>query len=96
MPSSPQYAGKFAISEDGAITVIGELDRETKQNYTFVVRASDLDPFHPRHNTTVVEIEITDSNDNSPVFRNTTYEADLIEHSSIGALALTVRQFYWS
>ncbi|XP_068675919.1 protocadherin Fat 4-like [Montipora foliosa] len=90
MPSSPQYAGKFAISEDGAITVIGELDRETKQNYTFVVRASDLDPFHPRHNTTVVEIEITDSNDNSPVFRNTTYEADLIEHSSIGALALTV------
>ncbi|XP_067054992.1 protocadherin Fat 4-like [Acropora muricata] len=91
MPTSPQYEGKFAISDDGIITAIGDLDREVTANYTFDVLASDLDPFHPRHNTTVVEIEVADSNDNSPVFMNTSYEADLIEHSSVGARALKVQ-----
>lgn len=93
MPSSPQYEGKFAISDDGIITVIGDLDREMTANYTFDVLASDLDPFHPRHNTTFVEIEVADSNDNSPVFLKKSYEADLIEHSSLGARALKVKNF---
>lgn len=93
MPSSPQYDGKFAISDDGIITAIGDLDREVTANYTFDVLASDLDPFHPRQNTTVVEIEVADSNDNSPVFMNTSYEAYLIEHSSLGARALKVKIF---
>lgn len=93
MPSSPQYEGKFTISNDGIITAIGDLDREMTANYTIDVLASDLDPFHPRYNRTVVQIEVADSNDNSPVFLNTSYEADLIEHSSLGARALKVKNF---
>lgn len=93
MPSSPQYVGKFSISNGGVITAVGVLDRETRANYTLDVRASDLDPVHPRHNTTVVEIEVVDSNDNSPVFRNASYVAGLKEHSGVGSVAVQVRLF---
>lgn len=91
MPSSPQYKDNFAISNDGVITAIGVLDRETKANYSFEVRAIDLDPNHPRSNSTVVEIEVLDANDNPPVFKNASYVADLLEHSDVGFVALQVK-----
>ena len=91
MPSSPQYKGKFALSDNGVVSAIGVLDRETKANYSFEVRALDLDPFHPRYNTTVVEIQVLDTNDNPPVFRNGSYLADIPEHSSVGFVALQVK-----
>lgn len=91
MPSSPQYVGKFAISSDGVITAVAVLDRETKANYTLDVRASDLDPVHPRYNITAVEVEVLDSNDNPPVFRKASYVAELKEHSSVGFVPLQVR-----
>lgn len=91
MPSSPQYRDKFAISTDGVISAIGVLDRETKANYSFEVRAIDLDPDHPRQNSTVVEIEILDSNDNPPTFDKASYTADLPEHSDVGFVALQVK-----
>ncbi|XP_022789234.1 protocadherin Fat 4-like [Stylophora pistillata] len=91
MPSSPQYKDKFALSDYGVITAIGVLDRETKANYSFEVRAMDLDPIHPRYNTTVVAMQVLDANDNPPVFENASYFADLLEHSSVGFVALQVR-----
>lgn len=91
MPSSPQYRDNFAISNDGVITVIGVLDRETKANYSFEVRAIDLDPNHPRYNSTVVEIEVLDTNDNPPVFKKASYVADLPEHSDVGIVTLQVK-----
>ena len=90
MPSSPQYEDIFAISYDGAISAIGVLDRETKANYSFEVRAIDLDSVHPRSNTTIVEIQVLDANDNPPVFKNASYLADLPEHSDVGFVALKV------
>ena len=95
MPSSPQFVGQFTISNGGEIIAIGDLDRETKANYTFEVRASDLDPVHPRHNTTVVEIEVLDFNDNPPVFRNESYTVDVKEHSDVGFVAIKVRKLDW-
>lgn len=96
MPSSPQFVGQFTISSEGEIFAIGDLDRETKANYTFEVRASDLDPVHPRQNTTVVEIEVLDFNDNPPVFRNESYIADVKENSDVGFVAIKVRKLDWS
>lgn len=90
MPSYPQYMDNFAISDDGVITAVGELDRETQANYSFEVQAMDLDPDHPRYNSTVVEIEVLDINDNPPVFRQTNYVADLPEHSDVGFVTLQV------
>ena len=95
MPSFPQFVGQFTISNGGEIIAIGDLDRETKANYTFEVRASDLDPVHPRHNTTVVEIEVLDFNDNPPVFRNESYTVDVKEHSDVGFVAIKVRKLDW-
>ena len=95
MPSSPQFVGQFTISNGGEIIAIGDLDRETKANYTFEVRARDLDPVHPRHNTTVVEIEVLDFNDNPPVFRNESYTVDVKEHSDVGFVAIKVRKLDW-
>ncbi len=91
MPSSPQYKDNFSISNDGVITAVGVLDRETKANYSFEVRAIDLDPNHPRYNSTVVEIEVLDANDNPPVFKKASYVADLPEHSDVGFVTLQVK-----
>jgi len=90
MPTYPQYMDIFAISDDGVITVIGDLDRETKANYTFEVRAMDLDPDYPRYNLTAVDIKVLDINDNPPVFRQASYVADLLEHSDVGFVPLQV------
>ena len=95
MPSYPQYKDNFAISADGVITATGELNREVKANYSFEVRAMDLDPDHPRYNATVVEIEVLDTNDNPPVFRQASYVADLPEHSDVGYIALQVSYCGW-
>ena len=90
MPSYPQYMDNFVIADDGVITAIGGLDREVKANYSFEVRAIDLDPDHPRFNSTVVEIEVVDTNDNPPVFKQASYVTDLREHSDVGYVALQV------
>ena len=90
MPTSPQYMEIFAISDDGVITAIGDLDRETKANYSFEVRAMDLDPDYPRYNLTAVDIKVLDINDNPPVFRQASYVADLLEHSDVGFVPLQV------
>lgn len=90
MPTSPQYMDIFAISDDGVITAIGDLDRETKANYSFEVRAMDLDPEYPRYNLTAVDIKVLDVNDNPPVFRQASYVADLQEHSDVGFVPLQV------
>lgn len=90
MPTSPQYMDIFAISDDGVITAIGDLDRETKANYSFEVRAMDLDPDYPRYNLTAVDIKVLDINDNPPVFRQASYVADLLEHSDVGFVSLQV------
>lgn len=90
MPTSPQYMDIFAISDDGVITAIGDLDRETKANYSFEVRAMDLDPEYPRYNLTAVDIKVLDVNDNPPVFRQASYVADLLEHSDVGFVPLQV------
>lgn len=90
MPTYPQYMDIFAISDDGVITAIGDLDRETKANYSFEVRAMDLDPDYPRYNFTAVDIKVLDINDNPPVFRQASYVADLLEHSDVGFVPLQV------
>ena len=95
MPTYPQYMDIFAISDDGVITAIGDLDRETKANYSFEVRAMDLDPDYRRYNFTAVDIKVLDVNDNPPVFRQASYVADLLEHSDVGFVPLQVNINYF-
>ena len=83
--------GTFTIDPDtGEIDVVGVLDREHRANYSIDVRATDRDPVSPRHNSTVVEVEVLDVNDNAPVFKVDSYTVDLVEHSSVGKILLKV------
>jgi hypothetical protein len=60
----------FRISESGGIlTVTGEIDRETRDSYTFQVTARDSGPVNNQQRSMVdVEIHVLDVNDNAPTF----------------------------
>ena len=57
----------FSISNDGYITVLLELDRETKDVYHFNITAKDIGP-SPLTSHSMLTIEILDVNDNTPFF----------------------------
>ena len=69
--SSSSHTDLFLVDQlSGNVTLIGELDYEDLQVYTLTIEASDNDNVQgvePRANSTVVEIRVTDINDNRPV-----------------------------
>ncbi|XP_063233580.1 fat-like cadherin-related tumor suppressor homolog [Bacillus rossius redtenbacheri] len=70
----------FAIDENtGLISVAGKLDRETVPGYTLEVRAQDGGA-PPLSSFAVVSVEVTDANDNPPVFSQRNYTA-LVQRS---------------
>nr|CAB3236337.1 protocadherin-16-like Dachsous [Phallusia mammillata] len=59
----------FALNaENGALTVLGELDREKITEYVVVVNASDRSRASPRSSTASAVVVLTDVNDNAPSF----------------------------
>ena len=48
--------------------MISSLDRETQATYTFEVISIDDDASSPSSDTATVNIQVTDENDNSPIF----------------------------
>uniref|UniRef100_A0A8C3BVA1 Cadherin 1 n=1 Tax=Cairina moschata TaxID=8855 RepID=A0A8C3BVA1_CAIMO len=66
--------------QKGVISVLGTgLDRETTPNYTLIVRATDQEGKGLSTTATAV-IEVTDANDNIPVFDPTMYEGTVPEN----------------
>ena len=56
----------FVLAPNGTILVNGQLDREEKNKYVFTAIASDHgNP--PNRNSVVVQVDITDANDNEPI-----------------------------
>ena len=53
---------------------------------------SDKDPKEPRKNYTQIEIEITDINDNQPVFSQNSWSIKVEENIAINSKLLKVRQ----
>lgn len=76
-------------SKSGIIRVIGKLDYEKTKSYTLTVMASDTGP-SVLTSTTSVKIDITDANDNRPVFSEKNYAAKVEENSIVGTFALQV------
>ncbi|XP_055537242.1 fat-like cadherin-related tumor suppressor homolog isoform X2 [Wyeomyia smithii] len=76
--------GQFAIEEDtGYISVAGTLDRESISNYVLDVQARDNGvPTLTAY--VLVNIEISDANDNPPVFTLPNYTAVVQEDKQIG------------
>ena len=82
-------SGSDAFSIDnttGELIVVSNLDRETTPSYTLQVSATD--GVHQR--STSVEINITDINDNPPIFNDTQYEIKVDENYATGVPILQV------
>ncbi|CAJ0960732.1 unnamed protein product [Ranitomeya imitator] len=67
----------------------GSLDREETPQYTIELTASDLGS-PPLYRKKRVTIEVSDINDNAPVFTQSTYNAFIMENSDPGTLLCTV------
>lgn len=65
----PNSSLPFSVTSEGRVQVSAELDRETKDFYSFKILATDNGPVDNRQRTAVdVFVHVTDVNDNAPVF----------------------------
>ncbi|XP_045444888.1 protocadherin Fat 1 isoform X1 [Pipistrellus kuhlii] len=67
----------------GEVKVTRLLDRETISGYTLTVQASD-NGSPPRVNTTTVNIDVSDVNDNAPAFAQGNYSVIIQENKPVG------------
>ena len=80
--NSGNTGGAFKIhSSTGLITVAAKLDREKIEQYILAVKATDPDGQSVTYNAT---INITDVNDNAPVFKNNSYSNEIMENLQPG------------
>ena len=77
-------------SKLGIVTTKVKLDRELVDVHYFRVTATD-DSFPPRSVTTMLQINVLDANDHSPVFENNEYEATVRESVSVGTTVITLK-----
>ncbi|EDO35413.1 predicted protein, partial [Nematostella vectensis] len=84
------HGNKFAIdASSGRIYTTGTFDRETKDDYSINVTASDHG--NPsKSSTCVVLVTVADNNDNSPKFPALHYVFDIAEDAAVGASIGTV------
>ncbi|XP_058918449.1 protocadherin Fat 2 [Kogia breviceps] len=82
----------FAIdSETGWITTLQELDCETSQIYHFYVVAYDHGQTIQLSSQVLVEVSITDENDNAPRFASEDYRGSVVENSEPGEPVATLK-----
>ncbi|XP_030313495.1 LOW QUALITY PROTEIN: cadherin-1-like [Calypte anna] len=76
----------FTINpEQGIISIIGTgLDQETTPNYTLIIQAADQEGTGLTNTATAI-VEVTDANDNPPIFDPTMYEGT-VKENEVGAL----------
>ncbi|NXU56123.1 CADH1 protein, partial [Turnix velox] len=71
----------------GIISVIGTgLDRETTPNYTLIIQAADQEGVGLTNTATAI-VEVTDANDNPPVFNPTMYEGT-VDENEVGVVVV--------
>ncbi|XP_058148651.1 protocadherin Fat 2 [Dasypus novemcinctus] len=78
-------------SESGWITTLQELDCETHQAYHFYVVAYDHGRTTQLSSQALVEVSITDENDNAPQFASEDYRGFVVENSEPGELVATLK-----
>ncbi|KAK3099997.1 hypothetical protein FSP39_013258 [Pinctada imbricata] len=85
------YENMFAIDPfSGWITLESEADREKQDFYNLTVIAETKGSAKKSLNTTVVNIEITDHNDNPPIFSQSHYIAAVNEDALTGTILMTL------
>lgn len=82
---------KFAINKNtGIVNVADILDYERARDYFLTIQAVDGGT-PPLSNLATLNISVTDSNDNSPIFTQNSYSARIREDAQIGDKILQVR-----
>ncbi|NWY89900.1 PCDGD protein, partial [Loxia curvirostra] len=94
LTSNPSFSLVMKESPDGRkqpeLVLEKALDREKQSTFELVLTAVDGgDP--ARSGTVHVRINVTDANDNPPVFSKNLYEARVAENLSVGSLVLRVQ-----
>lgn len=74
-----QYATNFVSSFEGDINTAGSLDRETVAQYALRIIATDRGLPRSRSSATTLLVNLTDVNDNAPVFSQATYTETILE-----------------
>uniref|UniRef100_A0A8C4ZT26 Cadherin, EGF LAG seven-pass G-type receptor 3 n=1 Tax=Gadus morhua TaxID=8049 RepID=A0A8C4ZT26_GADMO len=84
--------GQFNIdSVTGEIQVVAPLDYEAEREYTLRVRAQDNGRPPLSNNTGIVSVQVTDVNDNPPIFVSTPFQASALESAPIGSSILHIQ-----
>lgn len=80
--------GHFSIdNQSGYISVAGNLDREMISNYVLEIKCTDSgNP--PLFSTALVNVEVSDLNDNAPLFSQMNYTAVVQEGKPLGFMVL--------
>nr|XP_033478927.1 protocadherin Fat 4 [Epinephelus lanceolatus] len=88
--SLPSPHPLFRFREDGTLLAVGSLDRESREMYDLVVRASDKGS-PQRENVTTVRVRLIDVNDNRPEFSSSSYVSSiLLKDAEEGKLLLNL------
>ncbi|KAG1926068.1 protocadherin Fat [Pimephales promelas] len=77
-------------SQTGWITALKEADSETKQLHRFYVVATDHGDTVKLTSSVLVEVTITDENDNPPQFTEELYQGSILENSRPGTTIVTL------
>ena len=81
---------KFKIDADtGLISIAGEIDHERAKEYYLTVQAKDSG-VPPLYNQAAINITVMDSNDNTPMFTQSSYSARIIETAAVGKQIVTL------
>ena len=72
--------GHFSVSSDGILTRVLSIDREVFDDFRLTLTIFDLGT-PSLSNSIFIDIDITDDNDNSPIFGNQTYRFSVNENS---------------
>uniref|UniRef100_A0A8C9TCT0 FAT atypical cadherin 2 n=1 Tax=Scleropages formosus TaxID=113540 RepID=A0A8C9TCT0_SCLFO len=90
-PEPDDISELFTIDSDsGWITTLKEMDCEAVSLYRFHVVATDQGGTKKLSSSTLVEIRVTDENDNPPHFTEDVYQGFVLENSRAGEVIVTV------
>ncbi len=92
VPGSLPYTNnpvKFAISKEGKISVVDNLDRETTETFEITVKA-ETETSPPLVAYTRVTVQIMDINDNKPEFESKLYRVSIAENAQVGSKLIQV------
>ena len=76
---SGNTGGRFQIHENGTVFIAQALDREQIGFYNLMIAVSDLGS-PPRSSIAIVEVTVSDVNDNPPMFSRPTYSTSVSEN----------------